>query len=98
MVTLFWVFFRATDFANIKAVFAGAFSQFGAGKQLSVDPKLWIFLALFILSDIVLKDRRFDRWCSKVPVVPRWLLYAVLVFCTIVFSSVNNFPFIYFQF
>ena len=98
LVTLAWVFFRATDFANIKAVFAGAFTQFNGGKQLSVDPKLWAFLALFILSDIVLKDKRFDHWCSHVPMVLRWLIYAVLVFCTIVFSSVNNFPFIYFQF
>ena len=97
-VTIAWVLFRATDFANIKAMFAGALGQFGQGKQLCVDPKLWMFLALFILSDIVLKDRRFDRWCSNVPWVLRWILYVVLVFSTLVFSSVNNFPFIYFQF
>ena len=98
LVTLAWVFFRATDMANIKAMFVGAFSQFGVGKQLNIDPKLWIFLALFIISDIVLKDHRFDRWCSRVALVPRWVIYVVLVFCTIAFSSVNNFPFIYFQF
>lgn len=98
MVTLAWVFFRSTDFANIKAMFVGAFGQFSEGKQLAIDPKLWGFLALFVISDIVLKDRRFDRWCSDVPVVLRWGIYAVLVFCTIVFSSVNQFPFIYFQF
>ena len=98
LVTLFWVFFRATDIGHIKTIFTAAFTQFGEGQPLAVDPKLWAFLALFIVSDFVLKDRRFDRWCDHVPVVLRWLLYAVLVFCTIVFSSVNNFPFIYFQF
>lgn len=97
-VTLFWVLFRATDFHHIQAIFTAAFTQFGEGQQLAIDPKLWAFLALFIVSDFVLKDRRFDRWCDQVPLVPRWILYAVLVFCTIVFSSVNNFPFIYFQF
>ena len=98
LVTLFWVFFRATDFHHITSIFSAAFTQFGEGKQLAIDPKLWIFLGLFILSDFLLKDRRFDQWCQGKPVVLRWAVYAVLVFCTIVFSSVNNFPFIYFQF
>ena len=98
LVTLFWVLFRATDCNHIKAIFTAAFTQFGDGKQLAIDPKLWIFLGLFILSDVLLKDRRFDQWCQGKPAVLRWAVYAVLVFCTIVFSSVNNFPFIYFQF
>ncbi|MCR5014668.1 MAG: hypothetical protein K6A28_07855 [Bacteroidales bacterium] len=98
LVTLFWVLFRSTDFANMKAVFHAAFSQFGEGRHLVVDPKLWGFLGLFILSDLLLKDQRFDRWCDDKPLVLRWVILAVLVFCTIVFSSVNNFPFIYFQF
>ena len=98
LVTLFWVLFRATDFHHIQSIFTAAFTQFGEGKQLAIDPKLWIFLGLFILSDILLKDCRFDQWCQGKPVVLRWAVYVVLVFCTIVFSSVNNFPFIYFQF
>ena len=97
-VTVAWVFFRSTDFANMKAMFSAAFSQFGSGKQLVIDPKLWIFLGLFVLSDIILKGQRFDHWCENKPAVLRWGLCAVLVFLTIVFSSVNNFPFIYFQF
>ena len=98
MVTLFWVLFRSTDFANMKAMFGAAFSQFGNGKQLVIDPKLWIFLGLFVLSDIILKGQRFDRWCENKPAILRWALCTMLVFLTIVFSSVNNFPFIYFQF
>ena len=97
-VTIAWVLFRATDFANIKAMFTGAFNQFGLEKQLVIDPKIWVFLGLFIISDLILKDRRFDRWCGTLPVVARWILFALLVFSIIVFSSVNNFPFIYFQF
>ncbi|MBR4391372.1 MAG: MBOAT family protein [Bacteroidales bacterium] len=97
-VTLFWVLFRATDFANMKAVFKGAFTQFDGGQRLAVEPSLWLFLGLFILFDILLKDQRFDRWCQGKHAVLRWTVYALLLFCTIAFSSVNNFPFIYFQF
>jgi D-alanyl-lipoteichoic acid acyltransferase DltB (MBOAT superfamily) len=98
LVTLFWVMFRSTDFANMKAMFTAAFSQFDGGRQLVIDPKLWLFLGLFMLSDIILRGRRFDSWCEDKPVLLRWSICALMVFLTIVFSSVNNFPFIYFQF
>lgn len=98
LVTLFWVFFRATDIHNIKEVFQAAFTQFQGGQHLAIDPKVWGFLGVFVLSDIVLFNKRFDTWCQGKPVVLRWTVYAVLAFCTIAFSSVENFPFIYFQF
>lgn len=98
LVTLLWVMFRSTDFANMKAVFSAAFSQFDGGRQLVIDPKLWLFLGLFMLSDIILRGRRFDCWCEHKPVLLRWFICSLMVFLTIVFSSVNNFPFIYFQF
>lgn len=98
LVTLFWVFFRATDFGNMKDVFQAAVSQFGEGKNLEVDPKLWGFLGLFVLSDLLLYNKRFDSWCQGKPAIVRWGIYVVLVFCTIAFSCVENFPFIYFQF
>jgi len=98
LVTLFWVFFRATDFGNMKDVFQAAVSQFGEGKSLEVDPKLWGFLGLFVLSDLLLYNKRFDSWCQGKPAIVRWGIYVVLVFCTIAFSCVENFPFIYFQF
>ena len=98
LVTLFWVMFRATDFAHLKAIFVAAFTQFDGGLQVNVRPDSWLYLALFILSDIVLRNTRFDRWCDDKPLVLRWLIYAVLAFMVICCSSVANFPFIYFQF
>ncbi|MBR3730289.1 MAG: MBOAT family protein [Bacteroidales bacterium] len=98
LVTLFWVVFRATDLEHLKAIFEAAFTNFGSGEQLSVKPGMWIYLGLFILSDIVLRNTRFDAWCEGKPMVVRWLIYAVLVFMVIACSSVKNFPFIYFQF
>ncbi len=98
LVTLFWVMFRATDFEHLKAIFVTAFTNFHGGEQMSVKPGMWIYLGLFILSDIVLRNTRFDVWCEDKPMAVRWLIYAVLVFMVIACSSVFNFPFIYFQF
>ena len=98
LVTLFWVMFRATDFTNMRDVFVAAVSNFGGGQQLSVAPSVWLYLGMFILSDLLLFNNRFDTWCEDRPVVLRWIIYAVLVFLVIACSSVNSFPFIYFQF
>ncbi len=98
LVTLFWVMFRATDFEHLKAIFVTAFTNFHGGEQMSVKPGMWIYLGLFILSDIVLRNTRFDVWCEDKPLAVRWLIYSVLVFMVIACSSVFNFPFIYFQF
>jgi D-alanyl-lipoteichoic acid acyltransferase DltB (MBOAT superfamily) len=98
LVTLFWVMFRATDFEHLKAIFVTAFTNFGGGEQMSVKSGMWIYLGLFILSDILLRNTRFDVWCDDKPLALRWLVYAVLAFMVIACSSVCNFPFIYFQF
>ena len=98
LVTLFWVMFRATDFANMRDIFVAAVTNFGGGQSLAVKPEVWLYLALFILSDLLLFNTRFDAWCEGKPMVVRWLIYALLIFLIIACSSVNSFPFIYFQF
>ncbi len=98
LVTLFWVMFRATDMEHLKAIFVTAFTNFDSGLQMNVKPGMWVYLGLFILSDILLRNTRFDRWCDDKPMAVRWLIYAALLFLVICCSSVHNFPFIYFQF
>ena len=98
LVTLFWVMFRSSDFVQMKEMFTAMFTNFDVTQQLSIDWHIWLYLGLFILSDIVLRDTRFDRWCDGKPIVLRWFIYAVLIFMIVVCSSVDNFPFIYFQF
>ena len=98
LVTLFWVMFRATDFANMRDIFAAAVSNFGGGQTLAIKPEVWLYLALFILSDLLLFNTRFDAWCEDKPMIVRWLIYALFIFMVIACSSVNSFPFIYFQF
>jgi Predicted membrane protein involved in D-alanine export len=98
LVTFFWMLFRATDFNNIKDICQSLVNNFHVGEMLHVDLKTWIFLALFIVIDSLLFNRRFDTWCAKMPVFARWSIYAALIFIVLAFSSVNAFPFIYFQF
>ena len=98
LVTLFWVMFRATDFANMRDIFAAAVTNFSGGQTLAIKPEVWLYLALFILSDLLLFNTRFDAWCEDKPMIVRWLIYALLIFMVIACSSVNSFPFIYFQF
>jgi D-alanyl-lipoteichoic acid acyltransferase DltB (MBOAT superfamily) len=98
LVTLFWVMFRASDFANMKDMFVSAVTNFGGGDSLGVKPEMWLYLGLFILSDLLLFNSRFDQWCDNKPILLRWFIYGLLIFMTVACSSVNSFPFIYFQF
>lgn len=98
LVTLFWSLFRATSFKNISDIFTSLFQNFGVEQHLDINPEIWIFLGLFILVDLLIYNTRFDNWCEKQPAVLRWIIYIILIFMIIVYSSVNNFPFIYFQF
>ena len=56
------------------------------------------FLALFVVADIVIRNSRFDVWCGKQKTVIRWCIYTFLLFAIIALSSVEQIPFIYFQF
>ena len=98
LVTLFWVMFRSSDFVQMKEMFVAMFSNFDVERQVAVDWQNFLYLGLFILSDIVLRNTRFDCWCDGKPLVLRWLIYAMLVFMIVVCSRVENVPFIYFQF
>lgn len=98
LVTLIWVLFRATSLSHIKEITQAAVTNIGIQDSFSVAPELWFFLVIFILIDVLIRKSRFDDWCSKISPIIRWLIYAFMIFSIIAFSSVNNFPFIYFQF
>ena len=98
LVTLIWVCFRSVDLWHIKHFFGSIYHNFNQGDILYIERKMWVFLAFFIALDVILRKSRFDTWCEKRPFVVRWGLYAVMLFLIIAFSSVESFPFIYFQF
>lgn len=98
IVTLLWSIFRATSFENLHALFSALWHNHALPAQLHVAPLAWLALALFICMDLILRQRRFDEWCGKQNAYVRWGLYAFMIFAIIALSSVQHYPFIYFQF
>ena len=99
LVTILWVFFRSQSFDAAINIFKLLFQNAPSDPQALMIPiSTWIFLLLFIISDLFLYNRRFDGWVAGMPCFLRWAVYAVLLFGIIAFAGVENFPFIYFQF
>ena len=97
IVTILWSVFRAPSFEALGNLYIALF-QGGGTEHLHAAPYVWVALAAFIALDIVLRKTRFDAWCSRLAMPLRWGIYAVMIFSIIVFSSVEQYPFIYFQF
>ncbi len=99
LVTIIWVFFRSQNFDAAISIFSYIGNNMGLeGAALTIPVFVWVFMALFIISDILLYNKRFDNWVGSIPLLARWHIYAVLIFSIIVYAGVENFPFIYFQF
>ena len=99
LVTLLWVFFRSQSFEDAISIFKLLFQNGPVSpQQLLIPLSTWIFLLLFITSDVLLYNKRFDSWVAGRPYVLRWMIYGILLFGILVFAGVENFPFIYFQF
>lgn len=98
IVTLLWCVFRATSFGNLRDVLSAWVHNSTHANQLHVNVTTWLALAIFVCIDLILRQQRFDRWCSQRNIYVRWSIYAVMIFSIIVLSSVQHYPFIYFQF
>lgn len=99
LVTILWVFFRSQSFEGAISLFGRLFQNAPLDPRALLIPlSTWVFLLLFIISDILLYNKRFDSWVGGMPYLFRWCIYGVLLFGIIAFAGVENFPFIYFQF
>ncbi len=99
LVTLIWVFFRSQSFQDAIIIFKSVINNGNIdASQLVVPTVTWVMLILFVISDILLYNKRFDTWIGSFSMPVRWGIYSILIFSVIVFSGVENFPFIYFQF
>ncbi len=99
LVTILWVFFRSQSFGDAMHIFKLIVQNAPSDpQQLLIPLSTWIFLLLFIVSDVFLYKRRFDSWVAGMHFLLRWAIYGVLLFGIIAFAGVENFPFIYFQF
>lgn len=97
-VTLLWSLFRAQDIGQLQAVYAAMLHNAGVGALLPVKGPVMLMTLVFVMMDIGLRDSRFDKVLIRRSRVVQWAVCAILIFCTIVFSSVEEYPFIYFQF
>jgi D-alanyl-lipoteichoic acid acyltransferase DltB (MBOAT superfamily) len=98
IVSFIWILFRSPDLSQVKVILKALLNNSSLVDNFHVEPRVWLFLGLFIIIDVLLFNTRFDFWCSKRSTIVRWAIYSLMIFMVIVFSSVNNFPFIYFQF
>jgi alginate O-acetyltransferase complex protein AlgI len=98
IVSLIWVLFRATDFTQAIHIYKAAFNNLKLVQTVTINPIIWISLLVFIILDTLLFNSRFDFWCRNQHTLIRWTLYSCMIFGIIVFSSVADYPFIYFQF
>ncbi|NQU35487.1 MAG: MBOAT family protein [Bacteroidetes bacterium] len=98
-VTLIWVFFRSQSFNEAISIFKYIITNTDVNiKEIVIPTVTWIALLVFVISDILLYNKRFDTSVEKLSMPLRWGIYSLLIFAIIVFAGVDNIPFIYFQF
>ncbi len=98
-VSFIWIFFRSQSFNEAINIFKLLFeNRHVSTSSLNIPSSTWIFLFIFIFSDIILYNKRFDTWVNGLSYIYRWSIYGVLIFAIVAFAGVENFPFIYFQF
>ena len=98
ITTLAWVFFRGENLDKIKLMFHSLTGNLSLHDTFKVPLSVWILFLLFLTSDLLLYNSRFDKWIGSKPVILRWGIYLSLISVIILFASVQEFPFIYFQF
>ena len=98
VVTLLWSIFRAESFWQVKQLAKAFVHNTGLHSMPDIQWVPILFLVVFIIVDILLRNTRFDRWCIRQHPIVRWAVCFILAFCTVAFASVETFPFIYFQF
>jgi D-alanyl-lipoteichoic acid acyltransferase DltB (MBOAT superfamily) len=98
LVTIAWVFFRASDFTSAIQILKGLFIAHSEGPKWM---DLWTplsALGLLLLLDFSYRKQRFDLLLNRLPFIGRWSVYFVLIFALLAFSGTQKFTFIYFQF
>ncbi len=99
IVTIAWVFFRSQNITEAIQILSSIFKNSNVNtSELIIPTFVWVYFLLFILSDFLLYNNRFDKWISSMPFIGRWSIYGILLFSIISFASIEEFPFIYFQF
>jgi len=96
-VNLAWIFFRIDSIEHVGTHFGALWSSTGA-QTLNFTWVIVIVLVIFVVFDILLYNKRFDRFMENKPLLVRWVVYAGLLWCIWAWAGMANHPFIYFQF
>lgn len=102
-VCIAWVFFRAENMEAVSDIYANLISNpflSNAANQSQLSFSAWFAVPaiLFIFSEFILYNTRFDHWIKRRSVILRWLVYSSLILCIALLGGAVNHPFIYFQF
>ncbi len=99
LVTFIWVFFRSQSLSEALHIFNYIIHpNREITSVLTIPTVVWVFLAFFVVSDILLYNTRFDKFMDKFSFPIRWLTYAILIVGIVFYANVETIPFIYFQF
>lgn len=99
LITLIWVLFRAENTDKAITVFKQCFSYtLIAQSHLSLHFETAIMFLIFIVFEKLLYQSRFDFYLKNLNIYIRWTVYTILILSIILFSGIQSFQFIYFQF
>jgi hypothetical protein len=99
LVTFIWAFFRSENIEKAITVLKQCFVyQFEASKNVQLSIQAICMLLLFVFWEVLIKNSRFDKYLKKQSVFVRWFAYIGLLCCILLFSGIQSFQFIYFQF
>ncbi len=100
MVIVFfaWIFFRSESVAHGTDYIMQMLQNTGDGLTIEWDPFLASIVGIFILSDLLFRNRSIHVWLESTSTLIRWSVYALLLFFITGFAGTVQHPFIYFQF
>ncbi len=97
IVSLAWLFFRASDVSNANDVLLG-FHTLAIPKTLDLPMELILGFSIFIVLEFIFRKESLNLVLNRTPFFIRWSGYAIVLFFILAFSGTTNHPFIYFQF
>ncbi|MBI1307853.1 MAG: MBOAT family protein [Bacteroidetes bacterium] len=96
-VQLAWVFFRSKSTQSSIHQLASLFDS-GGNESLIIKGSVILILIIFILSDLVLYNRRIDSYLGTLSKPVRWSVYTFFLWSITAWGGTTDHPFIYFQF
>lgn len=99
LVSLIWVFFRSQSIHEAFDLFSHLIHNVNQNAAvLNVPYSIWTLLLVFIITDSLQYNSRYDHWIASKHMGIRWATYGFFIFSILVLSGVEDYQFIYFQF